>query len=303
MALWVTGSSGFVGIHLTAYLTSNNREFSCISRALGTEDVKFPERCDCVIHLAGRAHILKDLAKDPLKEFRAANCDYALHIAREAFSRGMKRFVYVSTIGVYGLSESANSIVEDSVLAPIEYYAQSKYEAEIKLRKLSELLNFQLVIVRPSLVYGGNAPGNIRRIFNLINHIPVIPIAERNNSRSFVYVDNLVHFLVLVCDHDAAIGQVYNIADDPISTRQMVRGFSKGMNKRRLMFGLQKTLAKWLFLLLGREKMYQQLFESLVLDMTKAEKELGWRQVIDTDTALFEAGQEFMRIQKTADLL
>lgn len=295
----ITGSSGFIGRHLI-----NTAEVAEID----VEVLKYSKRDGCltlpvrgipiVIHLAGRAHVLNETSASPYEEFHKANCDFAVRVAKAASKQGLKRFVYVSSIGVYGKSRSPNSIVENSALEPVEDYARSKLEAERKLTVLSKELGFELVIVRPALVYGFDAPGNIERLLTLTSKLPVIPIAERNNRRSFVYVENLVDFLLLAATHPNAAGKSFNIADNAISTCDLIDGFAKGMGRSPLLFSFPRVFWKALLRIAGKQKMYEQLFEDLVLDMSLAETELGWKPKHDTATALQVTGKQFLHVKQ-----
>lgn len=298
----VTGSSGFVGRHLVKKLGEMGVSFNSLDRArfLATHEIP-TEKSEIVIHLAGRAHVLREKSINPYNDFYTANCEYALDVARIAAAKGLQRFVYVSSIGVYGKSGCNNSICEDSTLEPVEDYAKSKLVAEQKLTALSKELGFELVIVRPALVYGYDAPGNIERLLRLTAVLPFIPIAEKKNKRSFVYVGNLVDFLLLVATHPNAVNKVFNIADATISTYELVNSFAQGMELRRLLFSFPRFAWKLLLGLMGKKKMYEQLFENLVLDMSLAEKELGWKPKYDTVASLQETGKRFMQAKSESN--
>lgn len=290
----VTGGSGFVGRHLINEMSERGLSFKLLDRS---EFSSTPQLCnetvDVVIHLAGRAHILNETSDSPYAEFYEANCQLALQIARMASAGGAKRFVYVSSVGVYGKSCLDEAINEQAALTPIEDYAKSKLVAEVKLKELSEKLGFELVIVRPALVYGFDAPGNIQRLLEITAKLPLIPIAEKKNKRSFVYVDNLVDFLLLSASHANAAGKVFNVSDDPISTYELLKGFAIGMKRKPLLFSSPRCVWKALLCTVGQKKMYEQLFEDLQIDTSFARRELGWQPKHETSTALNKTGQLF----------
>ena len=297
----ITGSSGFIGRHLLNAVELAEIDFEVLKYSKNDGCVTLPGRdTPIVIHLAGRAHVLNETSASPYEEFYKANCDFALRVAKAAAKQGLKRFVYVSSIGVYGKSSSSGSISENSHLTPVEDYAKSKLEAERQLTALSKELGFELVIVRPALVYGFDAPGNIERLLNLTSKLPIIPIAERKNRRSFVYVENLVDFLLLVATHPNAAGKSFNIADDAISTHDLIDGFAKGMGRSPLLFSFPRFFWKALLRLAGKQKMYEQLFEDLMLDMSLAETELGWKPAHDAAAALQATGKRFLYAKQQA---
>ena len=122
----VAGSTGFVGRHLQTALIARNITFANHSR-----HASIAAGYAAVIHLAGRAHIMNDTASDPLAAFRAANCDYAVQVAKQAVAAGVKRFVYVSSVKVNGEHTELLPFTELSAPAPCDPYGGSKYEAEL----------------------------------------------------------------------------------------------------------------------------------------------------------------------------
>lgn len=291
----VTGCNGFVGRHLMNSMRLKGVTFETLHHCNFTATHSLPvEQCEIVIHLAGRAHVIRETSEEPYEEFYKANCEYSLDVARAAAANGLRRFIYISSIGVYGKSSYEGIVSEKSPLDPVEDYARSKLEGEQRLTTLSKELGFELVIVRPALVYGYDAPGNIERLLKLASKLRIIPIAEKYNKRSFVYVENLVDFLLLVTTHPNAAGKTFNMADAPISTHDLINNFAKGMELKRSLFSFPRFIWKFVLRLVGMQKMYEQLFEDLVLDMSLAENELGWQPKHDTVSSLQETGKRFI---------
>ncbi len=295
----VTGSSGFVGRHFCNYLASSRKPYEIIIRPKESSDEVEVPVGDVLIHLAGRAHVLNDESKNPKKEFFDANCKYALAVARKAHAIGVKRFVYVSSIGVYGVSSFPEPITEESPRAPVELYAESKLEGEQQLKGLSEKLGFELVIVRPALVYGFDAPGNVERVLRFINKSKFVPFSTDLNKRTFLSINNLVAFLELVAIHPKAAGEAFNIADQQqFSTYQFYRQLARGMNNKALFPRLPRSVWKLLLKALGKSKLYQQLFENLSLSTCKAQEILDWRQPYDAESELHKTGQKYIKLVK-----
>lgn len=295
MNLLITGANGFVGRHLIAEAESRKLSYFSLKRGKHNEIDVPVQKCQIVIHLAGRAHILSESSNDSREQFFDANCKFALDVAKKAFSSGMKRFIYVSSVGVYGKSSCVKILSEDDELSPVEVYAESKLAAELQLINLAEELGFELVIVRPALVYGVGAPGNIQRILKLIRNCPVIPLGERRNRRTFLSVKNLVDFLLLVGEHPSAPGQTFNIADEEaISTYELVTRLAVGMKKKRVVVGIPRFIWRYLLRALGKPKLYEQLFEDLVLDTSRARKVLGWEQPVSPRDELIKTGEMFV---------
>jgi nucleoside-diphosphate-sugar epimerase len=167
----ITGATGFIGNGLIKHFNSENvtvltrtplsdSQYIQASLECFLEKKIINELFDTVIHLAGLAH-----GKNSLAEYREINVDCTLALARQLAQNGLKRFVFISSIGVNGNKTLVSQFTELSSPKPHADYAISKYEAEIALAKLSKELGFELVIIRPPLVYGENAPGNFKSFF------------------------------------------------------------------------------------------------------------------------------------------
>ena len=104
-------------------------------------------------------------AIDPLAEFRSVNTEGTLNLARQAATVGVRRFIFLSTIGVNGNSTShGKNFTETSASLPHDPYSVSKHEAEVGLRAISKSTGMELVIIRPTLVHGSKAPGNFGKL-------------------------------------------------------------------------------------------------------------------------------------------
>jgi len=308
----VTGASGFVGRHLCESLVKGGFSVKAAVRresdqALAGNVVLLDlldqttvqhslVDVDCVVHLAGRAHVLNDQVADPLAAFRQANVETTLALARAALAAGVGRFIFVSSIGVNGNETVGQAFTEQSEVAPTADYAVSKLEAEQALGELLAGTGMQLVIVRPPLIYDAGAPGNFARLLSLVAKGLPLPFAALDNRRSLVSLNNLISFLTLVITHDKAAGQLFLIADGAsVSTRQIVASLAIGMGRKARCFYMPKLLARLLLTALGRPGMYVQLFSSLEVSTSKARDLLGWMPVEEPEAALAEAGRKHVQ--------
>lgn len=308
----VTGASGYIGGLLCKVLKARGY----VVRGIGRSSITSPQEFDYVrldlendslegvclgvetiVHLAGRAHILNDKEKDPLSAFRLANVDVTLRLAEEAMRSGVKRFIFVSSIGVSATETKDSGVSELSGSHPSTPYALSKFEAEEALKELVKNSSMELVIIRPPLVYGGNAPGNFHRLLKIVQLGVPLPFLAANNQRSMIALDNLIDFIVHCIKHPAAAGELFLISDGTdVSTADIIRSVAHGMGRTaRLIYvpvGVIRVGAK----LLGRESMFSQLFGSLVIDSRKAHQLLDWAPPLRTTEALFKAGADYMTL-------
>ncbi len=314
--VYVTGASGFVGRSLCRSLVQGGFSVTCAvrrdpGRVLAGHVVQVDllnlasvsqsmSDIDCVIHLAGRAHVLDDRVSDPLAAFRLANVETTLVVAKAALAAGVKRFVFVSSIGVNGNETAGQAFDEQAAPAPVADYAVSKLEAERALRALLDGTDMELVIVRPPLIYDAHAPGNFARLLRLVEKGLPLPFAGLNNRRDMVSLANLVDFLTLTVRHEKAAGELFLIADGvSVSTRQIVDCLARGMGRGARCFYMPRLLTQGLLSLVGRRGMYVQLFSSLEVSTDKARKLLGWQPLQTPSDALVAAGKEFSH-RKTA---
>ncbi len=312
MKLLITGATGFVGTALTERVSkvydtivlvrTHNHVLSTNIQQLVAANIfaaDLPENIDVIIHLAGRAHVLNEQITDPLSEFRKVNVDGTLQLARQALDKKVKRFIFMSSIGVNGSVTLHQSFTEDAIPQPHADYAVSKLEAEQELKKLFAGSDTELVIIRPPLVYGAHAPGNFARLLKLVASNLPLPFAGTNNKRSFVALDNLVDFIQTCIEHPNAANQTFLVADQTrISTRELVQYLKQGMGKKAHFIYIPQPLMKLGAACIGKSKLYEQLFESLEVDTTKAQKLLGWKAPLSTQQAMLQAGQNYLKMKE-----
>ena len=254
---------------------------------------------DCVVHTAGRAHVLKQ-ESNALELFREANTHATLNLARQAAAQGVKRFVFISSIGVNGASTSTFPFSESSEPVPHADYATSKLEAEIGLLQIAEQSEMNVVIIRPPLVYAAHAPGNFRRLLKLVQSGIPLPFKRIKNSRSMVALENLVDFICVCIDHPAAANQIFLVSDGTdFSTGQLVSYLAEGMGHKALLFSIPSIFLKTFARLIGKQNTYTQLYGSLQIDSSKSRTLLGWAPPISADTAIINSGRIFMTLRQT----
>ncbi len=310
--IMLTGATGFVGQALLGrFLLSQGTEVvalvrrhsqkipSGVTQVIVNDDITwadtaFPEGVATVIHLAGRAHVLKEVSSSPIDLYRADNVGYTLSLARKALASGVKRFVFISSIGVNGPSTDSVPFNETSTPSPQTDYAVSKWEAEQALKELLNGSGMELVIIRPPLVFASHAPGNFHRLMKLVSMGLPLPLASIDNCRSMVSLESLVDFISLCAKHPAAANETFLISDGvDFSTAKIIELLAHGMGKRVLIFPFPSGLLRLGARAVGMEKAFEQLCGSLVIDSTKAHAVLGWRAPMDANQALISAGQNF----------
>jgi len=251
-----------------------------------------------VIHTAGRAHVLRETSIDPLAEFRRVNVEATLNLAQQATEAGVRRFIFISSIGVNG-NFSETPFTETDIPHPVEPYAISKFEAEQGLHQISQSSGMEVVIIRPPLVYGPDAPGNFKRLMQLAQQGIPLPLGAIHNKRSLVALDNLVDLIMLCLSHPAAANQIFLAGDgEDLSTTDLLRHIRSALGKPVRLFSVSPRLLKWGASLIGKPELAQRLYESLQVDISKARQLLGWTPPVDINNYLKHTAKHFMDSQR-----
>lgn len=244
---------------------------------------------ETVVHLAARVHAFKERVRDPLAEFRHVNVAGTERLARMAASAGVRRLVYVSSIKVNGESTPESPFTEDDAPEPQDAYGQSKQEAEQALRKIAEETGLEVVIVRPPLVYGPGVGANFLRMMNWINRGLPLPLDSVRNSRSLIYLGNLVDALVTCVMHPRAAGKIFLVSDgEDVSTPELIRRLAQAMGRRPRLVSLPPVLLLLAGLLTGKSAEVERLLGSLRVDSSRIRRELQWTPSFSMDQGLRE---------------
>ncbi|MCB5196112.1 UDP-glucose 4-epimerase family protein [Deefgea salmonis] len=312
--LLITGANGFVGRTLCAFLSHEEIQFRAVARRDNNDAVSVGSidgntnwsdallDIDVIVHTAARAHILNDVCLDPLAEFRKVNVEGTLNLARQALAVGVRRFIFISSIGVNG-NQSSQPFLESDQPNPIEPYALSKLEAEIGLRDLLAGSSMELVIIRPPLVYGAKAPGNFGRLIQAVAKGIPLPLGAIHNQRSLVALDNLVDLIFTCIDHPAAANQIFLAGDgEDLSTTELFQKMANALNVPSRLIPVPMWMLQSGARILGKSDMAQRLCGSLQVDISKARDVLGWTPPLSVDEALRKTARGFLDLQKVAKL-
>lgn len=249
--------------------------------------------CDTVIHLAGRAHVLREHSADPMAEFRRINVAGTLALASQAARAGIQRFIFISSIGVNGAQTQGQPLTADAPPAPHSPYALSKHEAEQGLWNTARQTGMPTLVIRPPLVYGPGAPGNFATLLRWLRTGLPLPLGAIQNQRSLVALDNLVDLVLTCVDYAAAPGHTYLVSDgEDLSTTELLRRLAQAMHRPARLWPVPQPWLKRAAQLLGRNAAYQSLCGSLQVDMSGTQRQLDWRPPVSVNEGLRRAVQE-----------
>lgn len=312
MNILVTGATGFIGQRLIEFLITSGHH---VIAAVRQSSSRLPEQvkqieigdlaefssttlydetlnsalaiCQVVVHLAARAHVISDTVVNRQKTFDEINVNASLKLAAMAAEQGVERFVFLSSIGVNGNQTKGTPFSEQDNPAPQEEYAVSKWRAEQALFNQTQSQTMSLVIIRPPLVYGANAPGNFGSLVKWVKRGIPLPLGAVHNQRSLIALDNLVSFIELCIASPKAADQIFVIADDEVvSTTKLLQAVASGMGRSARLLSVPVIWMSALLRFLGKPALVIRLFGSLTVNNQKAKTLLGWRPVTTMEQQL-----------------
>ncbi|MGE4444821.1 MAG: NAD-dependent epimerase/dehydratase family protein [Candidatus Altimarinota bacterium] len=260
----VTGSNGYLGSSFINHHKNKYKfeKFSLLSQKL--EDINF-DSVNIVLHCAALVH---QKVEHSYEKYHEINVEYPLKLAKLAKQNGVKQFVFISTIAVYG--EDKEKLDENTICSPITPYGKSKLEAEKELLKLNDV-NFVVSIIRPPMIYGKNAPGNIDSLIKLVKKLPIIPLGKIENKRSFISIQNLCHLVDVVIEQQKS-GVFLASDDEPLSTSRLIELIAKNLDKKIYLVKIPffESLLK-----IVKPSFHKRLYGSLEVDSSITKEKLN----------------------------
>lgn len=279
--LLITGSNGFVGSYFVNKYKNKyeTKTFSFLKdnlNALDCSDV------DTVFHLSALVHQMGGACAE---EYEKVNVIQTLELAKKAKESGVKHFVFMSTVKVYG-EETDSKYTENTLCNPEDEYGKSKLKAERELQNL-ENEDFQVSIIRTPIVYGYGVKANIKNLVNLVDKVLVLPFGGIENRRSMVYIGNLCHLVGEVITQQK--GGIFLASDnEPLSTSRLIELIATNLNLVNRSSCETITLCEKkvylikipffeTFLKLVKPSFYKRLYGSLEVDNTMTKQKLNLR--------------------------
>ena len=300
----LTGATGFIGTRLLCCLQKDNLEIVVLSRRNipnvdciqcdFTQDA-IPQNAfvgvDTVFHLAGIAHDFRAF-KDIESDYRLVNVDATKKLAERALEFGVKKFVYVSSIKAGGAPLKGTCMSEDDQNGPADLYGETKREAELFLLEIAKNSTLDISILRPSLVYGPNVKGNLKKMLSLMKQGIFPSLPNVGNRRSMIHVDDLVEALILLASNPNANGKIF-IATDGIaySSRDIYEHLSHAVQKKPWRLYFPKALFDLIGLLHPKLKFsFRKIFEDAHYSCDKL-KSIGFspqKKLLDINTSIYD---------------
>lgn len=256
----ITGQGSYVGTNFIKWLKQwpNQYMVSEISvRGEGWKNEDF-SKYDSVIHVAGIAHVSTEPKME--KQYYNVNRDLTIEVAEFAKEQGIKQFIFMSSIIVYGDGTKDRRVIDrDTLPNPSNFYGNSKLQAEEGLKYLEDR-NFKISVIRPPMIYGKNSKGNYPKLSKIAKLLPVFP--EYENQRSMLHVDNLSEFIKKLVDNNES-GLFFPQNAEYVKTSDLVKEISTVHNKKIFMV---KTFNPLIKVLIKRINIINKVFGNLVYD-------------------------------------
>lgn len=258
----ITGANSYIGTSFEKWVKQYGDIYSVDTVDTISEEWKKVDFSlyDVVFHVAGIAHVKE--TKENHHLYYEVNCDLACDLARKAKDSGVKQFIFLSSMSVYGIESGV--ITKSTKTNPKSNYGKSKLLAEEYINTLGDN-SFKVAILRPPMVYGNGCKGNYPRLVKLILKLPFFP--NTDNVRSMIYIDNLSEFVRLLIDKcQEGIFSPQN--KEYVKISDMVK-FISTIHGRNIF--LTKIFNPVITLLQNRVSLVNKVFGSLVYDQDMSE--------------------------------
>ncbi|MCP5143940.1 MAG: NAD-dependent epimerase/dehydratase family protein [Gammaproteobacteria bacterium] len=312
MRILVTGAAGFVGRRVCHQLAANGHEVVGMGRGPAPADIPLTawlqvDLCDAsanlaaccrdsdaVIHLAARTHSKRQAHARDKAAYTAINVEGTRRLASAAVQAGVGRFIYMSSIKVNGEGDVRaadghwHRYSPADEPAPRDIYGRSKLAAEQLLANMQQAAGLNVICLRPPLVYGHGARGNLARLAKLIDLGLPLPFAAIDNARSLIHVDSLARAVVACMAAEAVGFKVYTVADIDVSTPDLIETMARARGRRARLFPLPDAVLHAIDALAPGIGI-ARLTGTLLVDNSAAQRELQWQPDPDLESGLAHA--------------
>ena len=314
----VTGGNGFVGSALVEELALRGNAVRSALRStpdttLETVDYAIAPKLErdadwsaaldgvsTVIHTAARVHIMRERSNDALSDYRSVNVEGTLSLARQAAKIGVKRFVFLSSIKVNSEeTKPGKPYTEYDTPAPKDAYGQSKLEAELGLHDIANQTGMEIVILRPTMIYGLGVKGNFARLIKLIALGIPLPLKSVDNRRSMISLKNCVDLIICAAKHDKAAGQTFLMSDgEDLSTPNLIKLLGWAMHKPVRLFAFPPSIMSFSAAVISQRDIAQRLIGNLQVDISRARQDLNWTPVQSVKEGLIATVQSTQQVSE-----
>ena len=306
MSVLLTGASGFIGCEVLKKIKKSTMPIKTVSTRFFlppsfnniNQNKRLPELfsgISTIIHCGG----LKPSHSNFYEDYKKINVDLTLNLAKQAAFYNVKRFIFLSSLSVNGNRNiNYKSFKYNDIAVPKDPYAISKLQAEIGLKKISKQTGLEVVIIRPSLVYGKKVEGNFLSLLKIIYKQIPLPIKNLKYPKAYVGIDNLVDVITRCVNYPNLSGKTLLVSDgQDISFFDLVKKLSKIMNKSLILFPIPDLILKIILKSIGKDDYCEKLFNSSKVDISYTRKVLQWSPRFSLDNQLKKTVDWYLKNQ------
>jgi UDP-glucose 4-epimerase len=287
----IIGTNSFIGTNFRKF--SENQQITEVSiRETNPKDIDF-KNVDVVLHLAAIVHQSKRINK---QEYFHINRDLPVSIAEHARQAGVKQFIFLSTVKVYGkFIPGSDPWTEDSACYPYDDYGRSKYSAEIALKKMEDE-NFAVSIIRTPIVYGPDVKANMLKLIHLVEKCHLLPFDKVNNNRHYTFIKNLVGFIDRIIEIRAS-GTFIAMDDFGLTTTILVKHLARFLHRKVILLKIPDIFTRFAVSL--KVPAVDQLYGSFFLNNTKTKELLNYKSPFSTEYGIEKMISNYLENKNT----
>ena len=295
----ITGASGFVGVNIRNYFKEDFKIISLSVRYIPNQ--KFDLSGDAIIHLAGKAHDLKNVSTP--SDYYKANFELTKQLFDAFLVSDVTTFIFMSTVKAVA-DEIEGILTEDAIPNPKTHYGIAKHQAEDYILSKELPQGKSVYILRPCMIHGPGNKGNLNLLYQLVAKGLPWPLGDFKNQRSFLSIENLCFVIKELLENDRIASGIYNVADDqPLSTNDLIQLLGVSLKKKNRILNIPSSWVKAiarlgdkLYLPLNSERL-QKLTENYVVSNHKIIKSIGKPLPITSKEGVLKTFKSFQHAQ------
>lgn len=285
----ITGANSYIGISVENWLNQWKDEYEVDTLDMQKEDWREYDfsKYDSVFHVAGIAHAdVGNVSEETKQLYYKVNTELTEMTAKQAKVSGVRQFIFMSSIIVYGDNQSVRKkrvITRETPLAPANFYGDSKVKAEERLRGLADE-TFKVAILRPPMIYGKNSKGNYPILAKMAQKLPIFP--KVRNQRSMLHIDNLCEFVKLMIDNEES-GIFMPQNKEYVATSNMVYAIAAAHEKKIYVVPGFAWLVKLVSFIPGKiGNLVNKAFGNLIYDKELSKYDKGDYQIREFEESI-----------------
>lgn len=260
----------------------------------GTDWSRSLAGCGAVVHLAGRVHVMADSGKAASALYRTVNVEATERLARMAAAAGVRRFVFISTVKVLGECSGDRALNDADAPATEDAYAISTFQAEQMLFEVASETGLEVVVLRPTLVYGPAVKANFLAMMEYLARGWPLPLGALTNKRTFCYLGNLNDAILTSLEHPHAPGRRFLVGDaETLILPAFIRLMGRTLGRSASLVPVPVSLLALAGSLLGKQAQLRRLLDSLEINISGIQNTLGWHPPWSIETGLEETARWF----------